>query len=330
MCAYQVVKHVECKTAGDFIDAISPFGPHFRRFPPEHAWIFRGHGDDNYKLVPSALREKNINNLHQLARSDSLIANKPDLNISQWLAENRIICEFFSSADNSGRDLPEDSQILRSKLFETFRKLQSLSKGIIDGTTTGIPADLFWPPLEVLSLVAMAQHHGLLTRLLDWSQSSYKAAYFAAIDALNLKEKNEPSKQMAVWAIQPGNIFKKSFLCKEEGSYCKIYPVTVPHAANPNLHAQDGLFTICGRNNESVNSKVDRRPMDIIVNSEDYTHSDTDAQIFYHFTVPSNEAECVLWYLNKHRVNASTLFPNFDGSARAVREQLLQRAPHNP
>jgi len=70
--------------------------------------------------------------------------------------------------------------------------------------------------------------------------------------------------------------------------------------------------------------------MDIIVNSEDYTHSDTDAQIFYHFTVPSNEAECVLWYLNKHRVNASTLFPNFDGSARAVREQLLQRAPHNP
>jgi len=155
MCAYQVVEHIHCETAGELIDAISPYASPWPRFSPERSWIFRGHGDDNYKLVPSALREKNINNLHQLARSNSLVAKKPDLNISQWLAENRIICEFFINADDSGLDLPEDSQILRSKLFDTFSKLESLSKGIINGTTQAIPADLFWPPLEVLSLVAL-------------------------------------------------------------------------------------------------------------------------------------------------------------------------------
>ena len=87
---------------------------------------------------------------------------------------------------------------------------------------------------------------------------------------------------------------------------------------------------MCSRNNESALNKVDRRPMDEIVNSIDYTHSNTDAPMFYHFTIPSNEADCVLWYLDKNGVNGSTLYPNFDGSARAVREELLQRMPECP
>jgi hypothetical protein len=42
--------------------------------------------------------------------------------------------------------------------------------------------------------------------------------------------------------------------------------VTAPHADNPNLHAQDGLFTIEIQNLENkLNKPVDRRPLDQIV-----------------------------------------------------------------
>ncbi len=55
MLTYKAVEHVECKTAREFVEAISPIGPHFGS--KNDLFIFRGHGDDNYKLVPSALRE---------------------------------------------------------------------------------------------------------------------------------------------------------------------------------------------------------------------------------------------------------------------------------
>lgn len=247
MCAYPVVKHVQCKTAGEFIDAISPLGPYFRRYPPEHLWIFRGHGNDDYKLVPTALRDNNISQLHELACTDSSLEEHYELNIVQWLAESRIMCNFFNIADNSGLEIPEDSQVLRSVLFKTASQLESFVKPVIDRTVQAILAELFWPPTEILSLVALSQHHGLFTRLLDWSQTSFKAAYFAASDACKSETK---SNQMAVWALLTESPSEKQpFIIsrREKGvqdSY-RIHFITAPRSANPNLHAQDGIATLC-------------------------------------------------------------------------------------
>ncbi len=54
--AKEVVKTTHCETITDFLNAISPRGQLFRSFLPG-AWIFRGHGnDEEYTLLPSALR----------------------------------------------------------------------------------------------------------------------------------------------------------------------------------------------------------------------------------------------------------------------------------
>lgn len=58
------VKTIECGSADEFLDAISPRSEHFMSLPsssdaavrrPEK-YIFRGHENDDFSLIPSALR----------------------------------------------------------------------------------------------------------------------------------------------------------------------------------------------------------------------------------------------------------------------------------
>jgi hypothetical protein len=78
--------------------------------------------------------------------------------------------------------LPEDSQQLRKELviLSGVDASTEFAKRLSDGTA-------MWPPDQLLSLLALAQHHGLPTRLMDWSVNAYIAAYFAASKAATWK-----------------------------------------------------------------------------------------------------------------------------------------------
>ena len=154
-----VVRAVHCKTPKEFLDALSRRGYGFRGPLPKH-WIFRGHADDAYQLIPSALR----NNSQQLIEQ----SNYPTVtdNKTQRFLEICTLDEFFKTADSIGLALPEDTQLLRNYLKRARHE-----------------PDL-WPEEQVLSLMALAQHHGVPTRLLDWSRHPLKAALFAASGAI--------------------------------------------------------------------------------------------------------------------------------------------------
>lgn len=121
---------------------------------------------------------------------------------------------------------------------------------------------------DLAAWLAMMQHHGLPTRLLDWSKSILVAAFFAA---WNHKEKHRQDRDGAVWAINmmdinerttrrrgmlslpdlacsapgtdPYNLFHDAFMEKKQSAKL-LYAVVSAPQRDQRLYAQQGLFTI--------------------------------------------------------------------------------------
>jgi hypothetical protein len=49
---------VDCNTASEFMEALSPLGPNFKEAKPTEPWLFRGQSGD-YPLIPSLFRKNN-------------------------------------------------------------------------------------------------------------------------------------------------------------------------------------------------------------------------------------------------------------------------------
>lgn len=87
---------------------------------------------------------------------------------------------------------------------------------------------------------ALAQHHGIATKLLDWSRRVKIAAYFSALPPKGDLDRDAEGN-MAIWALNAGAL--ASPVLGDERDQSLVRTFRCNHAQHPYLHAQDGLFT---------------------------------------------------------------------------------------
>ncbi len=272
--------------------------------PPD--MIFRGVRDADLPLRPSAFRGNVF-----APFIHGQVERPIDDGAEQREHEDSVVMEFCSIADHMGIHVPSD----RPELRDRRRALQKYE------------AHEF-PPVEKLHMFALAQHYGIPTRLLDWTERPLVAAYFAVEQIAKSRGKDPsgkdlgPDHRVVVWALNRGVI--DHFVRNPAPPDPTIYLVTAPRATNPNLHAQGGMFTLVQPKSE------DPHPIqDLDVALKNYAASITsdfrEEAVLYKISLPIGHigfrAGVALRLLSELGVHAATVWPGLAGVAAYYRER---------
>jgi hypothetical protein len=272
---------MECVSAKEFWDRLSPENT---IIPPPARFIYRGQKDAMWGLTPSVLRDGSriINGM--------LSGGQIGFDL-QVYGELRLLEEFAKNCDSIGLRLPNDSIEFRQNILNNEK---------LDDYYLGRKP---WPGSDLIDFMALAQHHRVPTRLLDWTRRSYVAAYFAAADAL----RNNHDGNMAVWILNTMGL---------AGLYPKIQLIDAPGSTSANLAAQSGLFTLVPEKGYRGQALKNR-------NLEEEFYTEAGPRL-WKLTLPAKLAGDVLELCALYSISAATLFPGYDGAAIAVQDSIAQ------
>jgi FRG domain len=163
---------------------------------------------------------------------------------------------------------------------------------------------------DTFQWLALMQHHGAPTRLLDFTWSPYVAAFFALVHT---------TKEAAVWAVNPKRLVNVTEGLNEflGDSRAGLIGIGEPFVMNTRLIAQSGTFIVT----KQVGTPIE----DIVVAYED--PKDTLVK----FELPAELIRPLgmraLFMMN---ITNATLFPDLDGLARSLAYELEFHWAHDP
>lgn len=228
---------IVCRSVNDLFDVLRLSKVEIWGDLLESPWIFRGHRNSNWNLTPRLWRPECYNPF--IGRL-GLLHNVIESQVAKIIQRHIIL---------------RGSEVERIKRYCLIRALELLllrhflrvghDVGLLDKRDTFVDvvnaiSDGFSKLTEVASdeirQMAIAQHHRLPTRLLDWTKDPTKALVFALSTAGS-------EGSIAIWALDTGNLdIAQSQL--GNSLYPKISIIEPDRTTTTYIHAQDACFTM--------------------------------------------------------------------------------------
>lgn len=281
---YPEFREKHCETAEELWKLLCPTN---RLFDEPCKLIYRGQADSSWELLPSVLRKEQQEQIE-------LIFGGNTTAVEQMVMEALMLEFFCEYCDEAGERIPGDSMEFRDK-FVSCRNMERFEF-----------AKERWPGRELDVVIAMAQHHGVFTRFLDWTKIPYIAAYFAAAEALAKYGRNS-DKQMAVWVLNRENI----------GLYQEFMRIAeVPGGTSPHVSAQSGLFTVPLHDGTRGTPRQEPKPLESIFGSLPNTP-------LMKLTMPVEQSAKLVRLCGKAGYSGAKIFPTLDGAGKAVMLEIF-------
>lgn len=174
--------------------------------------------------------------------------------------------------------------------YELFKELSDEDMEKEEKTILRLFRERAWPAFKsegfnTWEILALAQHHGLPTRLLDWSRNPLVAAYFAVED--------KHDGDSLIYAFEHNTFIKTDV--KPDPFAQKSIGKFIPHHVTPRITAQTGVFTI------HPNA---RKPF--------------DSDRVQRWRIPNDARESIKHTLYQYGIHRASLFPDLDGVAKHI------------